>query len=461
MATIIKRKKKFSVVYYYTDEGGQKHQKWETYNTNADAKKRKAEIESQQTQGTFIAPKEITVQDFLYDFIKIYGASHWALSTYESNCALIANYVNPIIGNLSVQSITPKTVDEYYQTLKKTKAVVKRNRKPKSEYVTPTTINNIHKVLRCAFDQAMKWELIGRNPFPLANRPKPVYKKREIWTAEMIRMALDNCKEPKLYIAMNLAFACSMRLGEISGLQWSKVHITEADIAADDAHVVVEQELSRVSKDARQFLDDKDIIQVFPSMMNGTSTNLVLKKPKTDSSIRKIWLPKTVAYILREWKKEQDEVKSFFGDEYYDYDLVVTLPNGRPCENRVIEKDFNKLKEKLNLPNVVFHSLRHSSTTYKLKLNKGDIKATQGDTGHSQIDMITDVYAHILDEDRKINAQRFESAFYSNCDLRKVNAVDGKEVSPEINNLVSLLENSPELTSMLSELVKKAASGGN
>ncbi len=71
---------------------------------------------------------------------------------------------------------------------------------------------------------------------------------------------------------------------------------------------------------------------------------------------------------------------------------------------------------------MVFHSLRHSSTTYKLKLNHGDLKATPGDTGHAQIDMITSVYAHILDEDRKINAQKFESAFYANPDLRSVRA---------------------------------------
>lgn len=69
------------------------------------------------------------------------------------------------------------------------------------------------------------------------------------------------------------------------------------------------------------------------------------------------------------------------------------------------------------LTKVVFHSLRHSSTTYKLKLNHGYLKATQGDTGHAQIDMITGVYAHILDEGRKVNARKFESAFYANADL--------------------------------------------
>ena len=66
---------------------------------------------------------------------------------------------------------------------------------------------------------------------------------------------------------------------------------------------------------------------------------------------------------------------------------------GRPCEDRIILKSFEKLREKAGLPKVVFHSLRHSSTTYKLKLNHGDLKATQGDTGHAQIDMITGVYA--------------------------------------------------------------------
>src|SRR5699024_543763 len=91
--------------------------------------------------------------------------------------------------------------------------------------------------------------------------------------------------------------------------------------------------------------------------------NVVL--PKTESSIRKVWLPKTLAYILREWKSAQDELRALLRDEYQDYDLVVALANGRPCEDRIILKSFEKLREKAGLPKVVFHSLRHSSTTYK------------------------------------------------------------------------------------------------
>ncbi len=191
--------------------------------------------------------------------------------------------------------------------------------------------------------------------------------------------------------------------------------------------------------------------------MPNTSTRIVLKKPKTDSSIRKVWLPKTLAYILREWKKAQDELRGFLGDEYQDYDQVVALPNGRPCEDRIILKEFQKLREDAGLPRGVFHSLRHSSTTYKLKLNHGDLKATQGDTGHAEIDMITSIYAHILDEDRKIDAQKFEMAFYSNPDLRGVRPPEEPK-APEpatidLAGLVEQLQKSPELANTLAALI--------
>ena len=255
-------------------------------------------------------------------------------------------------------------------------------------------------------------------------------------------IALNECTDSKLYIAMNLAFACSLRMGEILGLTWKTVHIEDSDIASDNAYIYIEAELTRVSKRAMEALGERDIYHIFKPLMPNTTTRLVLKKPKTETSIRKIWLPKTVAYILRDWRQAQNELKGFLGDEYQDFDLVVALPNGRPCEGRLIEKEFGLLKESAKLPNVDFHSLRHSGTTYKLKLNHGDLKATQGDTGHAEIDVITKVYAHILDEDRKINAQKFETAFYSNPDLRQSKPQQEQSAAPsvDINALIEQLK---------------------
>ena len=39
---------------------------------------------------------------------------------YDSQTALIANYINPIIGDMEVQDITTRVVDKYIQTLQKT-----------------------------------------------------------------------------------------------------------------------------------------------------------------------------------------------------------------------------------------------------------------------------------------------------------------------------------------------------
>ena len=458
MASIIKRKKSYSVVYNYTDENGEIKQKWETWHTHQEALKRKAEIENQQYSGVFIPPNNQTVSEFLHDFVVLYGEKKWSMSTYDSNASLIANYINPLIGDVPIQQVNARFVDEFEKKLEKTPPVMRRNIKPKSEFLPEQTRDKIHKLLSCAFKQAVKWEMVAKNPFEFSMHTRPKYKKRDIWNAEMIRKALDECEDGKLYVAINLSFACSMREGEILGLTWENVHISDDDIAQDDAYVEVKQELQRASKRTIETLDKKDVYYIFPPLMPNTSTRVVLKKPKTDSSIRKIWLPKTLAYILREWKKHQDELKNLLGDEYTDYNLVVALNNGRPCEGRVLLKAFEELREKAELPNVVFHSLRHSSTTYKLKLNHGDLKATQGDTGHSQIDMITDIYAHILDEDRKVNAMKFENSFYNiTADLRNVQAPQEEKPTIDIAELLEQLQKSPELLQTLSQMIAAKA----
>ena len=99
------------------------------------------------------------------------------------------------------------------------------------------------------------------------------------------------------------------------------------------------------------------------------------------------------------------------------------------------------------------HSLRHSSITYKLKLNGGDVKSVQGDSGHAQAKMVTDQYSHILDEDRRTNAQRFEEAFYSGKGRSSA-----EEPAPEAGatgdaaTLMKLLTN-PETAGLLKALV--------
>ena len=57
------------------------------------------------------------------------------------------------------------------------------------------------------------------------------------------------------------------------------------------------------------------MILVFPEESRKNKTIRVLKLPKMESSIRKVFLPKSVAEILVEWKKDQDKIKETLGDE--------------------------------------------------------------------------------------------------------------------------------------------------
>ena len=81
------------------------------------------------------------------------------------------------------------------------------------------------------------------------------------------------------------------------------------------------KELQRVNRDALEKLDDKGVIMKFPAALSSTSTRLVLKEPKTKTSIRKVFLPKTVAEMLIACKKEIEELKELFGSEFTDISL--------------------------------------------------------------------------------------------------------------------------------------------
>ena len=156
MASIHKRNGKYAVMYNYVDENGKRRQKWESFKTQAEAMKRKKEVE------------------------------------YKT-----------VIGKLKVQEISTRVMERYYQQLLKTETVTPATGKRRSKYVTPQTIRSIHKLLHSCFEQAVKWELIEKNPTEYASRPKADYNKRDIWTVEtLFHRRLPACLPAKRYLEL-------------------------------------------------------------------------------------------------------------------------------------------------------------------------------------------------------------------------------------------------------------------
>ena len=464
MASIKERNGKYCVIYSYYDENGNKKQKWETYKTKSEAKKRKKELEYRESLGRMVIPKYRTLNELLEEYVSLYGKYKWAMSSYQRNNSLIDNYIAPIIGETKIRDINTRFLELYYQKLQKTPAVpIHGQKKARNEFVGPSTIRDIHKLLSSCFKQAVKWEQMEKNPAQYATVPKYKSAEREIWTAETLMYATEVCEDEQLKLAINLAFAASLRIGELCGLTWKCVDISPEAIEKGEAYIYVDKEFQRVSKEAVKVLGGKDIIFTFPSESQLCKTVRVLKKPKTDSSIRKVFIPKTVAEMLIRQKEEQKKMKDILGPEYQDYDLVMATPYGSPVDGGTIRKKLDRLIDEYDLPDVVFHSLRHTSVTYKLKLNGGDIKAVQGDSGHSQINMVTDVYSHIIDEDRKKNAELFEEAFYGkknlNPQLSEQSAAGKAEKTVTVPEgvdaeLLAKVLGNPEMMALLTSLAK-------
>ena len=437
------------MVYKILDDNGEEHTTSETFATQKEAENRKKEIEYKQSIGKFEVPQCNTIKELLEEYVQIYGHDKWGVSTYSGNVALINNYILPTIGDTKLAGINTHFMEKYYKDLLKMPAVKSTKNPDGTGTITESTVNEIHKVLRSCFRQAVKWDMMEKNPAADATVPKAKKQEREIRTAEMLMQALEACNNKMLKIAFHLAFTATLRIGEVLGLT-----------AANRAYVYINKEVERVSKQAVEELNSKDIILIFPSQKKNNKTVRVLKSPKTDSSKRKVFIPKSVAQCLIELKKDQEEIIEALGNEYQNYNLVMATTFGLPIGDSYLRTKMQDIIDELGLPDVVFHSLRHTSVTYKLKLSGGDIKAVQGNSGHAQADMVTEVYGHILDEDRRKNAELMENAFYNkenlNPQMKEQDEGSSTIIVPngvDAELLMKVLGN-PEMAVLLTSLAK-------
>ena len=374
--------------------------------------------------GLYIEPTRLTLAQWLDIWQSDYLLSqkYGTVKTYK---AQIATHIKPALGAVKLTKLTPHIIQGFYNDLLANGRIVpKRDKQGKiikkdGVAVTETaplnakTVRNVHGVLTKALSQAVKVGYIARNPCDMVDLPRVEKAQIMPLTDEQVKSYLAAADTDNDYgDILKVILFTGLREAEALGLTWDCVDISPESIAAGRASLYIDKELQRVNVSALDTLDDIEVIRRFPSRTSLCTTVQILKKPKTESSVRTVFLPRTVAEMLVAYKADQDNIKEALGDEYTDYNLVVAGPLGLPTEHTTVNAALNRLIKKNNLPKVVFHSFRHSSITYKLKLNGGDIKAVQGDSGHAQASMVTEQYAHILDDDRRINAQKFDDMFY-------------------------------------------------
>ena len=425
------------------------------------AKLRIAEIEYEKSIGQLRPPpasvpgdsgtskRFITIGELLDEYVQLYGLSHWGDSYLSYSRHRIDHYIKPYIGNVLLCDLTAHILDRFYNSLQDKPAIILKGHKATDKTISPQVIEKIHALLKSALGQAVIWGYIQTNPAANITLPKAKSQPREVWTPDQAQTALDLCDDPILRLAMLLALGCSLRIGEILGLTWDCVDMTDESIANGTAGIYVNKELKRCDKSSLEDLKRRGrstVLFTFPDLKQGAKTSLVLKDPKTASSVRTVFLPETVSNALREMKIAQDADKELLGAAYQNFNMVIAHRDGRPYEERQIAEKLRDLIQKNNLPPVVFHSLRHCSTTVKLQISGGNIKAVQGDTGHAQARMVTDLYAHTNTEDRRRLAQKMEQDFFQGC---KPSKPDAKETEDETAQALRLLQENPAMAKLI------------
>ena len=234
--------------------------------------------------------------------------------------------------------------------------------------LSPLTIRKSHAILSASFNQALKWGWRDRNPVDRASPPG--LRGREIHPptpAELGRL-LEACDgvNPDLGSLIHVAATTGARRGELCGLRWGDVDLDRATLTI-----------------ARSISDAGKIVAV--------------KDTKTHQA-RKIALDASTVDILRQHRKLMEERAEAAGTKLgpssylWSQDLDASAPY-RPDR---VSGAFVWLRDKLGLPHVTFHALRHFSATTLAGQGVG-VRTIAGRLGHANPGITLRTYAHFLD----------------------------------------------------------------
>ncbi|EFW24815.1 tyrosine-type recombinase/integrase [Solobacterium moorei] len=162
-----------------------------------------------------------------------------------------------------------------------------------------------------------------------------------------------------------ICLSTGMRIGEICGLRWCDVDTAEGVIKV--RHTL--QRIYIIEGETRH-------------------TELLLDTPKTANSVRDIPMSSELLKMLKSLNKVVNE-------NYY-----VISNDIKPIEPRTYRNYYKKLCKQLDIPELKFHSLRHSFATRCIE-SKADYKTVSVLLGHSNISTTLNLYVHPNKEQKK------------------------------------------------------------
>jgi integrase len=267
---------------------------------------------------------------------------------------IIQHHIIPFIGKMRLKDLRPILVDQFYGKLLK-------------DGIGVRTIRLTHSVLHVAFERAVKYELIFRNPAHGAQVPKKNTAEMSVLDESQVSTFLTAAQGSRYQVLFHLAIVTGMRQAELFGLKW-------ADISWTKGQLYVRRQAQRIP-----------------------GQGCVLSEPKTKAGRRTIKLGEGTLNLLRQQSEKVAQNKAVAGRRWIDYDLIFPCSIGTPLDQSNVLGEFYMVLENAGLPKIRFHDLRHTAAS--LMLNHGvPVIVVSKILGHSKPSVTVDIYGHLYNE---------------------------------------------------------------
>lgn len=134
-------------------------------------------------RGIVFDAKGETVGKFLKRWLEDVVKPNKTHRTYTTHRQQVLSHIIPALGQVKLEALRKAHVDRLYADLLRTK--------PEGAGLAPSSVRRVHAVLHAALEEAVKGDLIPRNPAAHANKPKVRQEEVEPLDAEQARALLE------------------------------------------------------------------------------------------------------------------------------------------------------------------------------------------------------------------------------------------------------------------------------